>query len=107
MEPSDEMQRLCCTRKKDGTLAGDLADRGQLNLLKKYVFALLGKLVDEIASVNIEPNPYTRGTSHNACAYCPYGSICHESQAEGRRNYKTVTAQKFWEDVEREVDCHG
>lgn len=107
MEPSDEMQRLCCTRKKDGTLAGDLADRGQLNLLKEYVFALLGKLVDEIASGNIEPNPYTRGTSHNACAYCPYGSICHESQAEGRRNYKTVTAQKFWEDVEREVDCHG
>lgn len=107
MEPSEEIQRLCCTRKKDGTLAGDLADRRQLTLLKKYIFALVGKHVDEIASGNIEPNPYTRGTSHNACSYCPYGSICHKSQVAGRRNYKTVTAQKFWEDVEREVEAHG
>ncbi len=107
MEPSEEMRRLCCTRKKDGTLAGDLADSDQLKLLRKYVFLLLRGIVDEIASGNIQPNPYTRGTSHNACTYCPYGSICHESQVSGRRNYKTVTAQKFWEDVESEVNCHG
>ena len=107
MEPGDEMSRLSCTRKKDGSISGDLADREQLKLLRQYVFGLLGNMVDEIASGNIAPNPYTRGTSHNACTYCPYGSICHQAQVEGRRNYKTMTSQRFWEEVEKEVDRHG
>ncbi|MBE6920122.1 MAG: hypothetical protein E7468_00985 [Ruminococcaceae bacterium] len=107
MEPGEEMSRLCCTRKKDGSLTGDLADREQLKLLRQYVFGLLTDMVNEIASGNITPNPYTRGTSHNACTYCPYGSICHQAQVEGRRNYKTMPAQKFWEEVEKEVDRRG
>lgn len=107
MEPGEEMSRLCCTRKKDGSLSGDLADSEQLNLLRQYVFGLLTDMVDEIASGNITPNPYTRGTSHNACTYCPYGSICHQAKVEGRRNYKTMTAQRFWEEVEKEVDRRG
>lgn len=107
MEPGDEMRRLCCSRKKDGSLSGDLADREQLKLLHQYIFGLLGNMVDEIASGNIEPNPYTRGTSHNACTYCPYSSICHSDEVSGRRNYKTMTAQRFWEEVEKEADRHG
>ena len=107
MEPGEEMSRLCCTRKKDGSLSGDLADREQLMLLRQYVFGLLTDMVNEIASGNIAPNPYTRGTSHNACTYCPYGSICHQVQVEGRRNYKTMSAQRFWEEVEKEVDRRG
>ncbi len=107
MDPSDSMERLCCTRKKDGTISGDLADRQQLKMLRQYVFALLGEMVDDIASGNVEPNPYTRGTSHNACAFCPYGAICHESQVEGRRNYKAMTAQRFWEEVDKEVAHRG
>ena len=107
MEPGGQMQHLCCTRKKDGTISGDLADREQLKLLRQYVFGLLRSMVNEIASGNIAPNPYTRGTSHNACTYCPYGSICHHNQEEGRRNYKTMTSQRFWEEVEKEVDRHG
>ena len=107
MEPGGQMQRLCCTKKKDGTISGDLADREQLKLLRQYVFGLLRSMVDEIASGNIAPNPYTRGTSHNACTYCPYGSICHQNQVEDRRNYKTMTSQRFWEEVEKEVNRHG
>ena len=107
MDPTDAMDRLCCNRKKDGTVSGDLADREQLNLLRQYVFTLLSNMVSQIASGNIEPNPYTRGTSHNACTYCPYGSICHQNEIQGRRNYKTMTAQRFWEEVEKEVDRHG
>ena len=103
MEPGGEMRRLCCSRKKDGSISGDLADRRQLQLLKKYVFDLLGDMVDDIASGNIAPNPYTRGSAHNACTYCPYGSICHEATVEGRRNYKTMTAQRFWEEVGKEM----
>lgn len=108
MEPGDSPSRLCCSVKKDGTLTGDLADREQLKLLEKYVFRLVGEMVEDIARGNVEANPYTRGTSHNACAFCPYGSICHRADDDqGRRNYKAMTSQRFWEEVEKEVRRYG
>ena len=106
MEPGEQFSRLCCTVKKDGTLSGDLADREQLKKLEAYVFRIVGKLVEDIASGNVEPNPYTRGSSHDACAWCPYGAICHKDEVEGRRNYKTMTAQRFWEEIGKE-EHHG
>ena len=107
MEPGENPQRLCYTVKKDGTLAGDLADREQLKMLRSFLQRILGKLVDDIASGNVEPNPYTRGTSHSACTYCPYGAVCHDAEVEGRRNYKTMTAQRFWEEVGKEMKEDG
>ena len=107
MEHSEKPMRLSYTRKKDGTISGDIASREQLMLLKAYVFALLGKMVDDIASGCVEPNPYTRGGRHNACAFCPYGAVCHKAAAEGRRDYAAITAQKFWEDIEKEMSSHG
>ena len=92
---------------KDGSLAGDLADREQMKLLEGYVFHYLARMVEDIASGNVEPNPYTRGSSHNACAYCPYGSICHEKNVEGRRNYRAMDAAKFWEEVGKEMGKIG
>ncbi len=107
MEPGDKPARLSYTRKKDGTISGDLADAGQLKLLKAYIFALLGKMVDDIASGCVEPNPYTRGGRHNACTFCPYGAVCHCETVEGRRDYAAITPQKFWEDIEKEMSSHG
>ena len=107
MEPGDIPSRMCYTRKKDGTISGDLADREQLKKLKEFVFQVLSNMVEDIASGNVEPNPYTRGTSHNACAYCPYSSICHEAEVTGRRNFKMMTAQRFWEEIDKEVKHHG
>lgn len=107
MDPEESMPRLCCTRKKDGSLSGDLADREQLKQLRQYVFSLLGNMVDEIASGKVDPNPYMRGSSHSACAFCPYGAVCHGQSVEGKRNYKTMTAQRFWEEVGREVKSDG
>ena len=108
MEPGDAPSRLCCTVKKDGSLTGDLADQEQLKLLEKYVFRLVGEMVEDIARGNVEANPYTRGSSHNACSFCPYGSICHRADSDiGRRNYKTMTSQRFWEEVDKEVRHHG
>ena len=107
MEPGDQPVRMCYTVKKDGTYSGDLADREQLKLLERYVFHILGRMVEEIASGDVEPNPYTRGSNHNACSYCPYGSICHEATVEGRRNYKTMTAQRFWEEIGKEMQKNG
>lgn len=107
MDPDEAMPRLSCKRKKDGTMTGDLADREQLKKLRQYVFTVLGNMVDEIASGKVEPNPYTRGASHDACAFCPYGAVCHKQSVEGRRNYKTMTSQRFWEEIDREVNSRG
>ncbi|MBQ2893839.1 MAG: exodeoxyribonuclease V subunit gamma [Oscillospiraceae bacterium] len=104
---NEDMSRLSCKRNKDGKLTGDIADRQQMKLLRQYIFALLGAMVDEIASGNVTPNPYTRGTSHDACTFCPFGAVCHPAAVEGRRNYKTMTAQRFWEEIEQEVDDRG
>ena len=107
MEPLENPKRLSYSRKKDGVISGDLADRKQMELLKGYVFALLGKMVDDISSGNIEANPYTRGSRHNACSFCPYGAICHEVSVEGRRNYAAMSSQKFWEEIEKEMNKLG
>ena len=107
MCPEDAPNRLCVTRKKDGTITGDLADRDQMKQLKAYVYALLGRIVDEIASGDVTPNPYTRGTSHNACTFCPYGAVCSPDTVEGRRNYKMMTAQRFWEEIGKELKNRG
>ncbi len=107
MEPGEKPKRLPYTRKKDGDISGDIADRRQLQLLKGYLSALLGKMVDDISSGEVTPNPYTRGGRHNACAFCPYGAICHQDSVEGRRNYKAMTAQRFWEELEKEMKHHG
>ena len=107
MEPGENPQRMGYTLKKDGSLSGDLADREQLQLLEGYVFRYLGKMVGEIASGNVCPNPYQRGSSHDACAYCPYGPICHKDTVADRRNFKAMKAQQFWEAVEKESEHHG
>lgn len=107
MEPEGSPKRLSCKTGKDGNLTGDIADREQLRMLKDYIFLVLRKLVSDIASGDVDPNPYCRGTSHDACTYCPYKAVCHFAVVAGRRNYKAMTAQRFWEEIGREMDRHG
>jgi ATP-dependent helicase/DNAse subunit B len=64
-------------------------------------------MVDEIASGVVKPNPYTRGTSHDACAYCPYSAICHKESVQERRNYKTMPSQRFWDEIREEMKGNG
>ena len=106
MEPGEEIIHLSCKRNKNDELVGDVADREQLRQLREYVFRYLGAMVDDIADGRVDPNPYTRGSSHSACAFCPYGSVCAGDKEEGRRNYKTMTAQQFWERIGKE-DTNG
>lgn len=87
--------------------SGELASREQMNQLRGYIFKVLAAMVEDIASGNVAPDPYTRGDSHNACRFCPYGTICHKQTVEGRRNYKTMKRDRFWEEIEKEMDSHG
>ncbi len=107
MEPEGAPKRLGCKRNKDGSVSGDVVDRQQLVLLEKYVFKTLKRMVDEIASGNVEPNPYTRGSAHDACRFCPYQEVCHFATVPGRRNYKAMTAQRFWEEIGKEMMGDG
>lgn len=102
MEPGQSPQRMGYAVKKDGTLSGDLASREQLKLLKRYIFRLVGSMVEDIASGNVSPNPYCRGTAHDACTFCPYGAVCQETREQGRRNYEAMKAQEFWAALEKE-----
>lgn len=107
MEPYDKPLRLSYSRKKDGSISGDLASAGDFQMLKNYIYRLLGKMTDEIASGYIKPNPYTRGASHDACRYCPYGAVCHVADVDGRRNYKAMSAAEFWDAVRKEMSDGG
>ncbi len=107
MDHSDGLDRLCCKRKSDGSISGDLADSSQLGQLKAYMMRTLAGMVDDIASGNVMPNPYTRGTSHNACTFCPYGSVCHPDTVEGRRDYQKMEPSRFWEEIGKEGKSNG
>jgi ATP-dependent helicase/nuclease subunit B len=107
MDATEKLDILSCSILKDGSISGDVADRRQLGLLRDYIMERLAGMAEDIASGNVTPNPYTRGTSHNACTFCPYGSVCHEETVEDRRNYKSMTAQRFWEEIEKEAKNHG
>ena len=107
MQPEDAPNRLCCKWNKDGEVSGDLADREQLALLKDYVFHVLAKLVDQIASGEVAPKPYSRGSAYSACTYCPYKEVCHYATVTDRRNYKTMSSPKFWESIGKELGNRG
>ena len=110
MEPRDstegrwDPQWLCCKVDSKGNLGGDLANRGQLRKLERFVMDTLTEMVNEIASGCVDPNPYTRGPSHNVCTYCPFGAVCHAEEVEGRRNRAAVDAGEFWDEIERRND---
>ena len=107
MEPENPETRLPVNRKKDGSLSGSLASTAQFRALEGYVFHLLADMVSEIASGNVSPNPYSRGSSFDVCRFCPYGSICHPDDNAQRRNFRALKAQEFWDLVEKEGTVHG
>lgn len=86
------------------------ADRAQLRKLESYVFGLLTDTVNDIASGDVTPDPYTRGTSFDPCTFCPYGAVCHPEQNARRRNFEKIDEKRFWETVEtaeKEGKHHG
>lgn len=105
MQPDGSAQRLDYRINREGQISGAVASREQFGLLEKYITSYLSQMVDTIASGNVEANPYTRGNSHNACAYCPYKQVCSPENVEGRRNYAAMKPEEFWERVERSVNA--
>ena len=107
MEPEMPFRRLPCKQNKNGEIVGDVADKEQLKLLKRYIYRCLSALLDDLADGNVEPNPYRRGRNSGACVYCPYTSVCAQMNIEGERNYEAVKPERFWADIDREVHHNG
>lgn len=106
MEPEGKPGRSY-TLNKAGEPQGELADRDQLKTLKRYVFRVLARLVEDISSGEVAPNPYTRGSEHDPCRFCDYSPVCHPETVTGRRNFRKMDAQWFWETIEKELENHG
>ena len=107
MEPEMPFRRLPCKQSKNGDIVGDVADREQMRKLKQYIYRFLSALLDDLSEGNVEPNPYMRGRNSGACIYCPYTRICTQLDITNVRNYETTKADRFWEDVYKEVGRHG
>ena len=107
MDPESNAKRIGYKVSKEGTLTGDIADRDQMKELKRFIFLTLKKMVNDIVSGNVEPNPYTRGSSHDSCTYCPFKPVCHFACVQTRRNFKAMSAQRFWEEIRKELYGHG
>ena len=107
MQPEGAPNRLDFKLSKDGEVTGAVATRGQLSDLEKYISMLLRQFVDAIASGEVTANPYTRGSAHNACAYCPYAQICRPEYVEGRRDYAAMKAEEFWDRISKKVTANG
>jgi len=107
MDPEEPSLRMPFKRKKEGGFAGDLANENQFSMLRSYIFRYLRKMVDDISSGNVTANPYTRDNANGVCRFCPYGMVCHEGDVQNRRVFQNISADRFWEDVSREVKNRG
>lgn len=81
-----------------------LATAEQMQMLQRFVYQSLRAMVDGVASGNVTPNPYYRGSNDNACLYCPYGTVCHvRSGCVSNKVRAKRGKQQFWAEVEEKV----
>ena len=84
---------------KEGRKTGDLASFAQLAQLERFVFRTVAALGDELADGRIDPDPCIRDAKDSACAFCPYSEVC--AGHEQPRWLKKITAEEFWQTLER------
>ena len=65
-----------------GKPRGDLADRGELRLLRDHVRRVLAQMADDMAGGTVEPNPIVRGPDEGSCTYCDFAQVCHRASGE-------------------------
>lgn len=99
MEPCEnDPVYLPYSHNKDNDRIGSLFNSQQLQMLKSYVFRTVADLSDELFSGDISPNPYFLTNTSNACAYCPYASVCRDDKQERWLN-KVKSSDEFWSQI--------
>lgn len=101
MERGDRPVYMPFSYDKEGTPKGDLASREQLKQVENFVFQTLADMTDSIACGNVTPYPYDRGERNNACAYCPYHSVCHVDAGCVQKKVRAkISKETFWREME-------
>jgi len=94
-------------RTAKGERVGDLADEGELRLLRRHVKRTLETMTDDICGGEVSPNPIVRGEL-SACAYCDYAQVCHRaSGAAGERPVASMSRGEFWDALAKEAEKDG
>lgn len=100
--------RYLPVRQKKDTLTGDIASAGQLRQLERFVREKLTELTQQMLRGGVAPNPVIRGLMHGACQFCDYAQACHKDACRHENRYITsVSAEKFWQTLQRQEEEHG
>lgn len=99
-------------KNKDGEteISGSIATSAQLGKLGLYVEEQLRRMVRELASGNIDADPWARSEQDSACTYCEFAPACHFENGRGgdRIEYICATgAEQLWEHVDRTIGEGG
>lgn len=105
MEQADDPVYLPCKRNKNGELVSGVATAGQMEQLRDYIYAEVGRLIDKISEGSVEPDPYFRGPKDNVCQYCDYRGACHLDAYGKLRPFEAVSEEDFWKEIGGE--SHG
>lgn len=91
---------------RTGKITGDaLVSAEKLGRLKGHTQAILQQICREIASGNIDADPFWRGPSKNACQYCEYFRACQfEEKTDRRRWIPSVKNSDFWDWLARKEE---
>ena len=87
-----------------------LVSSEQMDELDEYITAALRRAAGELASGNIDADPYWHSADKNPCRWCDYKAACHfeEGCGDARRFRRGVKAAEFWQWMkDREEGEHG
>ena len=89
---------------RTGAITGDaLVTAERLGRLRRHTRHVLEDICREIASGNIDADPFWRGPEKNACRYCDYAQVCQFEEGMDRRRWApTLRANEFWESLTEE-----
>ena len=107
VEPEGAPKRMTARIDEEDAKCRFVADRDQMKQLRAYVFHVIRKLISQIASGNVDPNPYRRGSAHDACRFCAYKTVCNDRTVRGVRNYEETDAERFWQEIGKELKQDG
>lgn len=85
-----------------GKISGDaLVSAEKLGRLKIHTENILKQICQEIASGNMDADPFWRGPAKNACLYCEYFRACQFEEKQDRRHWVEKLSNKdFWKKLE-------
>ena len=79
---------------RTGEVRGGLADARELGLLHRRVDKLIDEMSREIRAGTIAANPYMRGRTEGACAFCRFYDACRFVDGRGGESYRRPTRLK-------------